>query len=1658
LQKLGKYEILTKLGQGAMGVVYKARDPFIGRLVALKTINSSLVDRPDLLERFYQEAQSAGKLQHPNIVTIFDLGQEKDTPFIAMEYLDGESLEKVIVRQTNLPLSTRVGYIVRICQALEYAHKNRVVHRDIKPGNIMVNSEGSVKIVDFGIARLVDFSRTQTNMMIGTPAYMAPELFRKQKANERTDIWAVGVTFFELICYQRPFTGDGYDTIRSIMDDDIPPMSSLVADCPAEIESVIQRMLCKPTMERYQSMDDVLLDLEPVWNRLKTSEAAALVERGRELYELGDLLKAQETLRSARQIDSANTHAKSLLEKLTAELRRAEIEPKIQEHLSRSRGFIQAGQLREAQAEVEAALGLDSRHQTAQKLFSEVEAAIARAQQLEQKLRLAKQRFAEGALEESESALRQAFELDAANSQALDLQRQVGAERARRERRKQLSAVLHRARALWTEIKYDECLAVLTEALKNFPNEPELKSLQETARADRAEQRKQQHISGVRRLLGQQKLVEARQALETLANQHPQEPTVRNLQALLDQQEKEQKRKQRLEAELSGLRSLVSGGQLTDAIAKGELLLREFPQEYEVDDLVTYAKGEIAQQEQKRKEQEREKHVRALLGALRFREAEESARRAVQEFPNGEIFLRLLSEAEQKYKEQQAREKIDREIQQRMQDIRNKIKRQELTDAIDLARQTIATLGPDTGITQLLHAAEVQAAERERKRQDQLRAIHTMVDRGDLAGATQMLDQAIAAKTFLANDLQAEMLLAQITERQEALRREEERRRLAEERKRQEEEERRRQEEERRRAEQKAEEERKRQMAAVQALIGRDDLAGATQVLNQSIVAKIFAANDPRLKLLFTQIAERQKQLRIEDERRTEEERRSAEKKAEEERKRVEAGLRLREAEKRVQEAERRAEAEQKAKEAERREREAAEAREAARLAKEAEKRAKEAAAREAERREREAALAREAERQRLQAERLTQEAAAKEAAKREKEAARAREAQRRVEEIVAKEAEKRAKEAAAREAAAKEAAAREAAARAVRAPKREETPAQWTPGGQQETDAFPRPGSLPSLPRAAGAAANILTGRASQKPSVPVMTPLPEPPPARVMETEIQLEQRVSEAAAAPAAKRAPRKAILVATLGLVLAGTSYAVIHFWPAPHIDPLVSPDDKALEASAQQLWENHKLDEALASWKKLADHPGLLQKEAADNVSEIEQKHGNIEQMYAQGMKLLYEDKNYAEAARKFDAIVQMNLWKMTEAKNEYNIAMKGPGTPLKPLWQTLYEQGKQALDRKDYRSAQSALQQAMQANGVSSAVRDDSQRLIAQARVREQQKKDFEQAGERERNGKLQKAKDLFALVANIKPPKGDPDLVASAEKEMVKIGEIKPPPPPPRDYGPALAEARGLIGQGLWDDAARALSEVPPTQPGYSEANDAIRDGRREDQVFKQNLADYARAAGNKDALRKVRDSFMAEVNRGGSRHSAEAKNLVGQIDDDLTKLEIPKKPGEGSSGGAGSGAKGEDASWNDLDKKNARAVHDFLERYPTSAHRGEAQSILQQLEQYESHKQAILSVLELFNAAFVHQKPRELRDVWPDAPDEIVDALRQPGGFKVIFRLRAASDPVVSGSTAEIVCDLTTETTAPGRPPSHSDKSVKISLVKSREHLWRISGRIGR
>jgi serine/threonine protein kinase len=307
-----------------MGVVYRARDPLINRLVALKTITASGADYQSLLQRFYREAQSAGGLQHPNIVTIYELGDEGGVAFIAMELIEGQNLEEMISRRQAVPLPLKLVYAIQACSALDYAHKRGIVHRDIKPGNMMVNKEGTVKVVDFGIARVLETSKTQTGMLIGTFAYMSPEQYHGEHADERSDLWSFGVLLYELLCYQRPFVGDTPASLMlNICQNEPRPLRELAAECPPELQTLVERLLRKLPAERYQSMEELLADLDPIRKTLQQESVAAMVKQSRQLADSGDFPHARDLLKQALQIDSTNFQVRNMLEKLTTELRPA---------------------------------------------------------------------------------------------------------------------------------------------------------------------------------------------------------------------------------------------------------------------------------------------------------------------------------------------------------------------------------------------------------------------------------------------------------------------------------------------------------------------------------------------------------------------------------------------------------------------------------------------------------------------------------------------------------------------------------------------------------------------------------------------------------------------------------------------------------------------------------------------------------------------------------------------------------------------------------------------------------------------------------------------------------------------------------------------------------------------------------------------------------------------------------------------------------------------------------------------------------------------------------------------------------------------------------------------------------------------------------------
>jgi serine/threonine-protein kinase len=253
-----------------MGVVYLGKDPKIGRLVAIKTMALAQEfegeELEDARERFFREAETAGRLQHPNIVTIFDAGEEHDLAYIAMELLKGKDLVPYTKPESLLPLAKSVSIIARVAEALDYAHKQSVVHRDIKPANVMYEPDGDVvKVTDFGIARITDASRTKTGLVLGTPSFMSPEQISGHKVDGRSDIYSLGVTLMQLITGKLPFMGDSMaELMYKIANQPAPDPRTIRADIPEALAQVVMLALNKRPDGRYQNAGQMAQDLRRV--------------------------------------------------------------------------------------------------------------------------------------------------------------------------------------------------------------------------------------------------------------------------------------------------------------------------------------------------------------------------------------------------------------------------------------------------------------------------------------------------------------------------------------------------------------------------------------------------------------------------------------------------------------------------------------------------------------------------------------------------------------------------------------------------------------------------------------------------------------------------------------------------------------------------------------------------------------------------------------------------------------------------------------------------------------------------------------------------------------------------------------------------------------------------------------------------------------------------------------------------------------------------------------------------------------------------------------------------------------------------------------------------------------------------------------------------
>jgi eukaryotic-like serine/threonine-protein kinase len=338
--KFGKFEILADLGQGAMGKVYRAHDPILDRPVALKTVSPLLLTDKDTLARFQREARAAARLQHPNIVTIFELGEVDGTHYIAMELVEGLELGEVITPPDRFTVEQRVRMVVDVCRGLDFAHKMGVVHRDVKPANIRLTRDGTVKILDFGIARFrggetTDPNLTQQGMVLGTPSYLSPELVQGAKVDHYADMWAVGVILHEMLTGRRPFEAPTITSlIHKIVTEPLPALDAKSLHLPEALAAAAMRALDKDRSRRFPELGEMAkallasigatpppeAPLDPIVR--KRAYEANFAEARRLLTE-DDLSGALEAAKRAQALDNTRTGIVSLIRVIEERLRSA---------------------------------------------------------------------------------------------------------------------------------------------------------------------------------------------------------------------------------------------------------------------------------------------------------------------------------------------------------------------------------------------------------------------------------------------------------------------------------------------------------------------------------------------------------------------------------------------------------------------------------------------------------------------------------------------------------------------------------------------------------------------------------------------------------------------------------------------------------------------------------------------------------------------------------------------------------------------------------------------------------------------------------------------------------------------------------------------------------------------------------------------------------------------------------------------------------------------------------------------------------------------------------------------------------------------------------------------------------------------------------------
>ena len=728
--------------------MFLANDPFMNRVVAVKVLTAT--DDPGSFNRFKNEATAAGNLRHENIVTVHEFGLEGQTPFLVMEYLDGEDLQQLIKKQAPMSLYQKVRLMDKVADGLHFAHRQGVLHRDVKPANIMVLRNGAVKIMDFGIARLLQDQSprlTQQGYLIGTVVYMAPELFggTEVEVDALCDIWSYGVVLYELLSGKNPFqTGSMQSEMYRIVHQELPPLAT--DHCPAELQPVINKLLSRQRESRYQSLEDMRFDLQPILKNLERAEAERLLSSAQELMFQRQFDEALEMARQARKMDPQNGTARIIFERIQDEKRKQSVQSRIDDLLRLSHESAQQKNIPEAIAHTNAALKFDPHSEKALDHLRYLRNLSVKLQEAVTLVAESDKELQDGRLTDAFAHASDALSHDPDNREAKRLLENIQRAIQMKEAERALDAELLRVRGLMAIHDLDGAMEVLRAAESKYLQRADTIELAAKIAKQIAERKRSAEcirlLDQARNLVRAARFADAVSELEQLLKAFPNEAEALDLLAYAKQELKAKRNTGEVNQIAATATELIRAQRFDEAIRVIEGGLKAHPDELALSQLLRSTYLELQNFERQRALRDGLKRCDELRAGGRWQDALNLIALLQSDNPGNqelqELTAKIKQEMSQTARASAVRESVER-VEKLLKDGRPDL-------AISAVESAIYNIGAVPELTALQKKAkETQQAQGDRKYIDgELKRAETFADRGDVATSLKIIEGALS--------------------------------------------------------------------------------------------------------------------------------------------------------------------------------------------------------------------------------------------------------------------------------------------------------------------------------------------------------------------------------------------------------------------------------------------------------------------------------------------------------------------------------------------------------------------------------------------------------------------------------------------------------------------------------------------------------------------------------------------------------------------------------------------------------------------------------------------------------------------------------------------------------------------------------------------------